>query len=68
MRMTIAAQYEDDNSSSVETVGLVAAGPPQEKEEQGLEEGSGSPSNCEPPPGPKYAEASIIFFSSALVA
>jgi hypothetical protein len=23
-------------------------------------EGSGSPSNCEPPPGQKYTEASII--------
>jgi translation elongation factor EF-G len=28
-----------------------------------LEEWSGSPSNCEPPPGPKYAEASILCIS-----
>ena len=27
--------------------------------------GSGSPSNREPPPGPKYAKASIILFSFA---
>ena len=32
------------------------------QQEPSLEEGSGSPSNCEPPLGPKYAEASINFF------
>jgi hypothetical protein len=30
-----------------------------EKSSPSLEEGSGSPSNCEPPPGPKHAEASV---------
>jgi hypothetical protein len=33
---------------------------PSEKEESTLEEVSGYSSNCEPTPGPKYAEASII--------
>jgi hypothetical protein len=40
----------------------VASGAQREKEEPSLEEGSGSPSNCETAPGPKYAGASIVLF------
>jgi hypothetical protein len=35
---------------------------PHSEKEPSLEEGSGSPSSCEPPPGPEYAEAPIVLF------
>jgi hypothetical protein len=41
----------------------MAAGAQREKKEPILEEGSGLPPKCKPPPvGPKSAEASIISF------